>query len=288
MFFDQKCDFINTLVAKQGPRLVIPLEEHTFVWYELAKESRCPICCAKGGNEQTWRKNTKSSESAFLASSLLTATDAGAGGQQQSLSKNGGGPTLTISTQDKKPSKWRLLAFLFSHIGLCALVVGYAILGAVMFRAIELPEEMKHQGHIKNDTQFLSNYPSQSSEPTKIVDELLRYTNSHKFLRKNEWKDYADKLLKDYEVKMVHAVNFEGYDGNDDVIKYQWTYFGALLYSITVFTTIAFLTMVALVHHTLDEHSSEQAARRACSASKYLLDEQNPEHKKFARRVCSG
>uniref|UniRef100_A0A915K6E7 Uncharacterized protein n=1 Tax=Romanomermis culicivorax TaxID=13658 RepID=A0A915K6E7_ROMCU len=36
------------------------------------------------------------------------------------------------------------------------------------------------------------------------------------------------------------------------------------------------------------EHSVEQAPRQACSAHKYLLGERNPEHKKFARRACSG
>uniref|UniRef100_A0A915JIP8 Globin family profile domain-containing protein n=1 Tax=Romanomermis culicivorax TaxID=13658 RepID=A0A915JIP8_ROMCU len=35
------------------------------------------------------------------------------------------------------------------------------------------------------------------------------------------------------------------------------------------------------------EHSVEQAARRACPAHEYLFGEQNPEHKKYARRACS-
>ncbi|VDP00677.1 unnamed protein product [Soboliphyme baturini] len=74
----------------------------------------------------------------------------------------------------------------------------------------------------------------------KILEELLRYTKEQSVLNPKEWMALADWLLKDYESKLVHAVNFEGYDGEDDDIKYQWTYFGALLYSVTVFTTIGY------------------------------------------------
>ena len=35
----------------------------------------------------------------------------------------------------------RIIAFFFSHVGLSALVVGYACLGAVVFRAVEGPHE---------------------------------------------------------------------------------------------------------------------------------------------------
>ena len=48
---------------------------------------------------------------------------------------------------------FQLAAFLFSHVGLCGLVAGYAVLGAVIFNKIELPYEKQLHGHILNDTE---------------------------------------------------------------------------------------------------------------------------------------
>ncbi|KRZ19799.1 Potassium channel subfamily K member 18, partial [Trichinella pseudospiralis] len=120
-----------------------------------------------------------------------------------------------------------VISLLFSHVGLCSLVTCYAIVGAVVFRAIEFPLEQDIQGHMKNDSDH-------------ILQELLSYTKKQAVLNPREWMNLADSLLKDYETKLMHAVNFEGYDGEDEMVKYQWTYFGALLYSITVFTTIGY------------------------------------------------
>nr|CAD2177859.1 unnamed protein product [Meloidogyne enterolobii] len=47
----------------------------------------------------------------------------------------------------------RIIAFLFSHVGLCALVIGYALLGAVVFRAIEGP----HERYIQNEVTTARN-----------------------------------------------------------------------------------------------------------------------------------
>ncbi|CDW57631.1 TWiK family of potassium channels protein 7 [Trichuris trichiura] len=116
---------------------------------------------------------------------------------------------------------------MFSHIGLCSLVASYAVMGAAVFRAIEFPLEQEVQGHMRNDTEL-------------IMKELLKFTREQAVLNPREWMELADGLLKDYETKLVHAVNFEGYDGEDEQIKYQWTFFGALLYSITIFTTIGY------------------------------------------------
>lgn len=67
----------------------------------------------------------------------------------------------------------RLVAtFLFSHIGLCALVVGYSIIGAFTFEALEAGyERSKRQIMLKERENVVSGLWSLTSQSTVLLEE---------------------------------------------------------------------------------------------------------------------
>ncbi|XP_022250133.1 uncharacterized protein LOC106466422 [Limulus polyphemus] len=114
--------------------------------------------------------------------------------------------------------------FLFSHIGLCGLVVGYTIVGAFTFEALEAYNERAKREEMQN-------------ERTAIVEALWDITAKSSVLHQANWTQLAAATLRNFEVTIVQAVRKEGYDGKDDS-SLQWSFSGALLYSIIVITTI--------------------------------------------------
>ncbi|GFY37068.1 hypothetical protein TNIN_349811 [Trichonephila inaurata madagascariensis] len=118
----------------------------------------------------------------------------------------------------------RFTTFLFSHVGLCALVIGYSIMGAFAFRALEAPyEEQKASqvGHLRQET----------------VRRLWEITDKLNVLYKDNWTELVEAEVRRFQKELIVAVK-EGYDGKEGSGQ-QWSFSGAFLYSLTVITTIA-------------------------------------------------
>ncbi|XP_064618671.1 TWiK family of potassium channels protein 9-like [Lineus longissimus] len=117
-------------------------------------------------------------------------------------------------------------AFLFSHIGLSGLVVGYSIMGGFLFQALEAPKEkqaMTDMLALRNDTI------------EDITEKAMKLFNQREVLRTN-----VLQLIKSYEEKLIKSVKENGWDGINNLEETKWTYAGALLFAVTVITTIGY------------------------------------------------
>ncbi|KAF7637380.1 hypothetical protein Mgra_00003125 [Meloidogyne graminicola] len=119
-----------------------------------------------------------------------------------------------------------IIAFLFSHVGLCALVIGYALLGAVVFRAVEGPHERKIQNIV-------------TTSRNKAVQIAWDTTFKVNKLDKRKWEDTVYSETKKFQRLCMWSIR-RGYDGKEFGLAAQWTFTGSFLYSLTVITTIGY------------------------------------------------
>uniref|UniRef100_A0A8R1Y4L1 Potassium channel domain-containing protein n=1 Tax=Onchocerca volvulus TaxID=6282 RepID=A0A8R1Y4L1_ONCVO len=140
----------------------------------------------------------------------------------------------------------RIIAFFFSHVGLCALVIGYALLGAVVFRAVEGPHETFIQSQVTTARQkavniawnatfrYLSLHPIHQDKVIAAVEP--RKVNK---LDREQWERIVHAQVRRFQRKCMWAIK-RGYDGKEYGLSAQWTFTGAFLYSLTVITTIGY------------------------------------------------
>jgi hypothetical protein len=127
------------------------------------------------------------------------------------------------------------VAFLFSTIGLSFLLVGYAILGGVVFVGLESAHEEQTAGDV---TQLRRDHVA-------LLWELTARVN---VLHPDTWAELADRILENYTLVVYTYAKTKGWDGGgtDDDERTQWTFAGALLYSITVITTIGESSQISI------------------------------------------
>ena len=114
-----------------------------------------------------------------------------------------------------------VIAFVFSNVGICVLVLGYLILGAFMFE------------HLEAENLGVSPVVERRA---LAVARLWNITEKYNTLHKGDWDLEVRRVVADYQEEVIEAVD-KGFQG-DDQPSTLWTFSGALLYSITVITTI--------------------------------------------------
>ncbi|XP_022671231.1 potassium channel subfamily K member 15-like isoform X2 [Varroa destructor] len=119
------------------------------------------------------------------------------------------------------------LTHLLSQVGLCVLVVAYVVGGAFLFK------------HIEGDAETLNKQQIRSHRQACLQD-MFNITEQLNVFERVRWIKSVEIRLKRYEEDVVKAVRDSGYDGSDVDQPIQWTFSGALLYCITVITTIGY------------------------------------------------
>ncbi|XP_068250022.1 potassium channel subfamily K member 18 isoform X3 [Palaemon carinicauda] len=120
-----------------------------------------------------------------------------------------------------------IIKFLISHIGLVSLVIGYTIIGAFTFERLESDHEIKVKQNM-------------SSVRKDVTDDLWGITDHMEVLNESIWAAEVRQRLKDFEKSLIKAIKTDGWDGSEDTTKQQWTFAGALFYSIILITTIGY------------------------------------------------
>jgi len=119
----------------------------------------------------------------------------------------------------------KLIAFLFTQVGVCALIVGYTVIGAFMFIALE----SEYNAHLTREV---------TQQRSRHVDLLWNITHHLNVLHAERWRQDVNRTISDYQESVVRSIR-RGYDGSE-VGYLGWTIPSALMYCITVYTTIGY------------------------------------------------
>lgn len=71
-----------------------------------------------------------------------------------------------------------------------------------------------------------------------MTDDLWVITDDMKVLNESMWAASVRERLKLFERSLISAIKNDGWDGSEDLNTQQWTFAGALFYSIILITTI--------------------------------------------------
>ncbi|XP_074112620.1 TWiK family of potassium channels protein 7 [Cotesia typhae] len=165
-----------------------------------------------------------------------------------------------------KASHHSFLKGFIINVGICAILVGYTVLGSFIFLAIEGGTDgglqqrtlatiaSSNQPQRWNSTVWLNEVFRDTRNQT--VENIWQITVRLNILYQENWTRLAEQEIIHFQEKLVkkihdemlanHAGTFTGATVNNDgpierkVLDYEWNFAKAFLYSLTVLTTIGY------------------------------------------------
>ena len=130
----------------------------------------------------------------------------------------------------------KITTFLFSRVGLCFVVVGYVILGGIIFQSIE----GRHEQEKARTKTLITDVITYKKE--HLINEIWNMTKMELVFHEKNYTEKLKSKITDFKKKLNEAVVNKGYKGNTNG-SLIWTFPESVLYSITVITTIGKLSI---------------------------------------------
>ncbi|CAF2965897.1 unnamed protein product [Rotaria sp. Silwood2] len=124
----------------------------------------------------------------------------------------------------------KFTAFMFSRVGLFFVMIGYVALGGVVFQALEAGNEhdMRHIMDVE-----LNNTVG------KLWKEILRVNSFPEKDKRGNFSLNATLELTQFEATVIRQIE-KGFDGRTTNSEHDWNFFGAVLYAVTLVSTIGY------------------------------------------------
>lgn len=102
-----------------------------------------------------------------------------------------------------------------------------------------ISQQINHNQSIQN-TNILWSQVKKSIKFIRgnLTDGIWQMTYSQPVLFETNWTLAVQAKLQGFETDILNSMKVRGWDGNEETDKLQWTFMGALFYSIIVITTI--------------------------------------------------
>jgi len=167
-----------------------------------------------------------------------------------------------IHIEDRRRSRLRVCfrkisEFLFSQVGLCALVFVYAILGGFVFKHLEKANELnecnegsKKYNELEKDVigevwAVSTTILRPATTTTTTNDTATGDSSQNRVVNRRasaeEEKEQAEAEYRTHLRKFrarLYELDYSGVDCNKIPVQGKWTFAGSMLFAVTVFTTI--------------------------------------------------